>query len=371
MRRRLAARLAGSVFLAAGVVGAFTVPATANPTETMPQGALDAMQRDLGLTADQAEQRIAQEAVANDAFATLSSSLGQTYGGSHFDAATGKLVVGVTDQSAFDQVRAADATPVLVDDSERHLNATADALSAAADRQPEGVTGWYVDPASNQVVLTTAFGTAADAAGFVESSDADATSVDVVESAEQPRLLEDVIGGNPYFIGSGSRCSIGFSVEGGFVTAGHCGSTGDSTSQPSGTFAGSSFPGDDHGYVEVSSATPVGQVNDYSGGTVAVAGSQESAVGSSVCRSGSTTGWYCGTIEATNQSVSYPQGTVNGLVRTDVCAEPGDSGGSFISGDQAQGMTSGGSGNCSLGGTTYYQPVNEALDVYGLTLVTG
>jgi streptogrisin C len=61
---------------------------------------------------------------------------------------------------------------------------------------------------------------------------------------------------------------------------------------------------------------------------------------------------------------------VTGLTRTNVCAEPGDSGGSWLSGNQAQGVTSGGSGNCSSGGTTYFQPVNEILSAYGLTLVT-
>ncbi|MGH3313685.1 MAG: trypsin-like serine protease, partial [Streptomyces sp.] len=64
------------------------------------------------------------------------------------------------------------------------------------------------------------------------------------------------------------------------------------------------------------------------------------------------------------------EGTVRGLTRSSVCAEPGDSGGSFISGSQAQGTTSGGSGDCSYGGNTYYQPVNEALSAYGLTLST-
>jgi streptogrisin C len=33
-------------------------------------------------------------------------------------------------------------------------------------------------------------------------------------------------------------------------------------------------------------------------------------------------------------------------------------------------VTSGGSGNCTFGGTTYFQPVGEILSVYGLTLVT-
>ena len=45
-------------------------------------------------------------------------------------------------------------------------------------------------------------------------------------------------------------------------------------------------------------------------------------------------------------------------------------GGSFITGDQAQGVTSGGWGNCSSGGETWFQPVNEILSPYGLTLHT-
>jgi len=103
---------------------------------------------------------------------------------------------------------------------------------------------------------------------------------------------------------------------------------------------------------------------------VTVAGSTEAAVGASICRSGSTTGWHCGTIAAKNQTVNYSQGSVSGLTRTNVCAEPGDSGGGWMSGQQGQGVTSGGSGNCSSGGTTYYQPVNEILSVYALTLRT-
>nr|WP_308167771.1 trypsin-like serine protease [Catellatospora tritici] len=53
-----------------------------------------------------------------------------------------------------------------------------------------------------------------------------------------------------------------------------------------------------------------------------------------------------------------------------MCAEPGDSGGSLIAGSQAQGVTSGGSGNCTSGGTTYFQPVNEILQAFSLTLMT-
>lgn len=33
-------------------------------------------------------------------------------------------------------------------------------------------------------------------------------------------------------------------------------------------------------------------------------------------------------------------------------------------------MTSGGYGNCGSGGRTWFQPVNEILRTYGLTLLT-
>jgi streptogrisin C len=163
-------------------------------------------------------------------------------------------------------------------------------------------------------------------------------------------------------------------VAGGFVTAGHCGQAGSSTTGSNaaqGTFQAATFPGRDYAWVRVNGNwAPRGVVNDYRGGTVAVAGSQEAPVGASVCRSGSTTGWRCGTIQAKNVTVNYPQGAVNGLTQTNACAEGGDSGGSWLSGNQAQGVTSGGSGNCTSGGTTFFQPVNPILSTYGLTLVT-
>jgi streptogrisin C len=71
-----------------------------------------------------------------------------------------------------------------------------------------------------------------------------------------------------------------------------------------------------------------------------------------------------------NETVNYSQGAVHQMTRTSVCAEPGDSGGSYISGDQAQGVTSGGSGDCTVGGITFFQPLDEILEVNDLTLVT-
>ncbi|GAB3967506.1 hypothetical protein GCM10028832_25410 [Streptomyces sparsus] len=80
---------------------------------------------------------------------------------------------------------------------------------------------------------------------------------------------------------------------------------------------------------------------------------------------GSTTRLHGGSVQALDVSVTYPQGTVNGLVQTDVCAEPGDSGGALFAGSDAIGLTSDGSGDCSAGGRTFFQPVTDALAEYG------
>ncbi|KAA5829523.1 S1 family peptidase [Saccharopolyspora hirsuta] len=372
MKRRLAARVAGTVLLAAGTVAALTMPATATetaPPETPVVTQLDAMQRDLGLTREQALQRLDQEAEATRAEQALRQTLGSSYGGAYFDPQLGKLVVLVTDEARFDEVRAAGAVPKKADFTLEQLNGVIEGLNARSASAPKSISGWYAKASENSVVVTTRPGSEAQAAQFVQAAGVLTEAVRVVESLENPRTYA-VVGGNAYYIGSGSRCSVGFSVQGGFVTAGHCGQTGATTSQPAGRFEGSTFPGDDYAWVSVSSDTPEPLVNRYDGSTVGVGGSTEASEGASICRSGSTTGWHCGSLEAKNQTVQYPQGTVTGLTRTNVCAEPGDSGGSFISDNQAQGVTSGGSGNCSSGGTTYFQPVNEILQAYGLTLLT-
>ncbi|NEE44433.1 S1 family peptidase, partial [Streptomyces sp. SID8455] len=66
-----------------------------------------------------------------------------------------------------------------------------------------------------------------------------------------------------------------------------------------------------------------------------VRGSNEAPIGASICRSGSTTRWHCGRVLAKNETVNYSQGAVHQMTKTSVCAQGGDSGGSFISGDQA------------------------------------
>ena len=98
-----------------------------------------------------------------------------------------------------------------------------------------------------------------------------------------------------------------------------------------------------------------------------------------MCRTGATSGVTCGKVTGYNASVNYSdsQGRavaqVSGLGTSSVCTAPGDSGGAYTAGGYAVGMTSGGPSNqrCGfnggyMGGPSYFQPVQDALNYYGL-----
>ena len=363
--------------LAVGSTAAVSDPGSTSPhelgiTQKVEPGLQRALQRDLGLSATEAGARLTFQARAAGIEDALAARLGTAYAGAWIDPTKNELYIGVADGAGTSAVRAAGAKAVVVDDSLAELEQWQASLDAASPDAPEAVPSWYVDVPTNSVVVSVREGGEDVARALTEQAGVPAGSVRFEATQEAPRTYIDIVGGNAYTINGTTRCSVGFAVTGGFVSAGHCGRTGATTASPSGTFRGSSFPGNDYAWIAAASGnTPVGAVNRYDGTRVSVAGSTDAAVGAAVCRSGSTTGWHCGTIQSRGASVTYAEGTVSGLIRTNVCAEPGDSGGSLIAGTQAQGVTSGGSGNCSSGGTTYFQPVNEILSAYGLTLTTG
>ncbi|CAM5422391.1 S1 family peptidase OS=Streptomyces tendae OX=1932 GN=GUR47_22555 PE=3 SV=1 [Streptomyces tendae] len=388
MRRSRLRHLGLAGLLVLGSLSAVgTLPASAADAPTASRsaeqpastGLLDAMRHDFGLTRAEAEDRLAAEREAADLEPAARRAAKDAFGGSWFDAGTGRLTVAVTSDAASSTVRAVRATGAEVR-TVRHSARRLDAAKASVDRldAPAGVAGWHVDQRANAVVVDVVADKRADndVRGFLEEARrAGPVTVRTVPSA--PRTFAaGTVGGDPYYTGN-VRCSIGFSVHGGFVTAGHCGRAGAGVSgwdgSYIGTFQGSSFPDNDYAWVSVGSGwwtVPVvlgwGTVSDQ-----LVRGSNVAPVGASICRSGSTTHWHCGTVLAHNETVNYSDGAVvHQLTKTSVCAEGGDSGGSFISGDQAQGVTSGGWGNCSGGGETWFQPVNEILNRYGLTLHT-
>ncbi|RZU03560.1 alpha-lytic protease prodomain-containing protein [Kribbella rubisoli] len=369
------------VLLAAVITaGVLTVPAhaIAAPEPLAVAGQSAAMQRDFGLTDQQLQQRLKAETSAAKLLPAAQKAAGTAFGGAWYDAVTQKLVVGVVGPDRAAAVRATGAAVTAVPVTAKTLDHRKAAVDKLAGRAvPNAVSGWSADPKTGSVVVNVQAGKRSPAVDAFVAKVAKAGAVTVKEvTAQAPRTYAaGTVGGDPYYVDN-IRCSIGFSVVGGYVTAGHCGRSGivrgwDGSDQ--GWFQGWSFPGNDYAWVStgygwwnVGVVLGWGQVSDQ-----LVRGSWEAPIGSSVCRSGSTSHWHCGTILAKNETVNYGNGALfYGATKTNVCAEGGDSGGSFITGDQAQGVTSGGWGNCTSGGETWFQPVNEILQTYGLTLQT-
>src|SRR5262249_11036144 len=301
----------------------------------IPEGMRAALQRDLGLSGPALRARLDLEAVAPIQEQRLRTELGAAFGGAWLDAAAGTLVVGITDSTRADLVRAAGARPQVVARGEADLDAVKSALDRHARAAAPALQSWYVDPAANTVVVQASGRDAAEA--FVRAAGVTGVSIRVRSGDHAYRPVYDIRGGDEYDIPLGNGvyviCSVGFAVSGGFVSAGHCGSAGQSTTGSGvaqGAFRASVFPGNDWSWIQTNSSwnsRPV--VNNYSDGTVPVNDSQEAAIGSSVCRSGRTTGWHCGTIQSKNVTVNYSGQYVYGLTVTSACAQPGDSGGSF------------------------------------------
>lgn len=363
-----------------------------------------AMQRDLGIQNDQIPQYLRTERIARDQGNAMKKALGDSYAGSWIErqddgsfkyvvatSGTGKAAAGNRDVEVR-QVR----------HSLKQLQGSFDALeNSARNRVPgiskslAGVHSWYVDPASNSVVVSVAPDASDAAVDFVAGSGADTNSVRFVQGPGVPQTTVSVQGGIEYQFKIGADtyvCSVGFPVTKtvgttttkGFATAGHCGPAGRAVTiagQAVGSFVASNFPGNDRAWVSVrASDTLVASVSNYSGGSIPVRGSTEAAVGAAVCRSGRTTGYRCGTITAKNVSVNYGGQVVNGLTQSNACVGGGDSGGSWITSvGQAQGVTSGGQvnsstrENCSIAQAqrvTWFERLNPILTQYGLKLLT-
>jgi streptogrisin D len=290
-----------------------------------------------------------------------------------YDAKRDTMVVNVTSAAAAREVRQDGLTANRVEHSSAALKKVTNKLG---DQVSRAGTAWAVDPAANEVVISldsTVGRTAAARITKLAHSFGDKASVERVEGS----FSTTVSGGEAIYTGGG-RCSLGFNVVSGstyyFLTAGHCTNIGSTwyansgQTQALGNTAGSSFPGNDYGIVQYTTSPGAGNVYLYNGSYQEINGAANAFVGQSVTRSGSTTGVHGGSVTATNATVNYAEGTVSGLIQTNVCAEPGDSGGSLFSGSSAIGLTSGGNGNCIIGGTTYFQPVTEALNAYGVSI---
>ncbi|MEU3903692.1 S1 family peptidase [Streptomyces goshikiensis] len=245
---------------------------------------------------------------------------------------------------------------------------------ASVLRADVGGTAWHTDPATGTLVVS-ADSTVSEAslAKIRREAGADAAALRIERI---PGKLTKLVSGGDAIYATSWRCSLGFNVRSGStyyaLTAGHCtdgaGTWWSDSARTAvvGSTVGSSFPTNDYGLVKYASNTPVppGTV-----GSQDITSAVDPTLNMSVSRRGSTTGIHSGTVTGLGATVNYGGGDiVYGMIRTNVCAEPGDSGGPLYSGARAVGLTSGGSGNCSSGGTTFFQPVVEALSAYGVSV---
>ncbi|CAL9312850.1 S1 family peptidase [Streptomyces sp. R02] len=236
-------------------------------------------------------------------------------------------------------------------------------------------TAWAVDSKTNRVLLTVdSTVSQAEIDKIKREAGDDAAAITVKRT---PGKISKLIQGGDAIYASSWRCSLGFNVQDSsgaqyFLTAGHCTDgagtwySNSARTTAIGSTAGSSFPGNDYGIVRYTgSVSRPGTANG-----VDITRAATPSVGTTVIRDGSTTGTHSGRVTALNATVNYGGGdVVSGLIQTTVCAEPGDSGGALYgSNGTAYGLTSGGSGNCSSGGTTFFQPVTEALSAYGVSV---
>ncbi|MBW1602073.1 S1 family peptidase [Streptomyces sp. JJ66] len=365
--RRVKKRTGAAVAAAsAGLLGAAVLLPNANATPETPDAARTFSQADAG----QLGPRLARD-------------LGDQAAGWYYDADTRQLVVNVLGDQAAERVRQTGGEPRSVQHTTAELRASARALTA--DASVPG-TAWSVDPRSNRVVVhadSTVTGDRWERLTEVTGALGDTVTVRRAPGTFTP-FAGPVDGGDTIF-GGGSRCSLGFNVEAGgakaFLTAGHCTqasptwSADQAGAEPLGTAAASTFPGDGDFALVVyddQSAEAPSTVDLHDGTSQRITRVAEASVGLPVQRSGSTTGLSQGVVTGLDATVNYGGGDiVTGLIQTDVCAEPGDSGGSMFSGDAAVGLTSGGSGDCTQGGVTFFQPVTTALAAVGAQLPQG
>ena len=298
--------------------------------------------------------------------------------------------VGMGDYATADfEGRASALPPALETALRRDLDQTAAeylAQSAAASDAVEVVTALEsagVDVAGSRLdgttlvvnVMTSADVDEVEALGGV----AEIGAPDIIDvSALEFTPAIDVTGGEGYTwsTSAGSyQCSLGFAgyrISDGqpmAVTAGHCtsgmsGITGSilqftqsapGTSGTRGAAIGSPLPGasafgggNDGGLITLDAGvTPSASVLTWGGGVGAprasaplpITGVGAAIVGATLCKSGSRTGWSCGTVLAVDYPLNVSGNTVNSIL-ANTCLQPGDSGGAGLIGQVAVGINS-------------------------------
>ncbi|MEV0222641.1 S1 family peptidase [Streptomyces sp. NPDC050704] len=394
-RKTLVVVAVGALLSVTSVTGAQAGELTAQQTaERYDPAMIKALATSLGVSEQVAADRLDGQAAQQNELSKLARQ-GVPMDGAYFDKA-GALVVNTTGSRSEQRIEDAGLTSRVPEHGQAALDRIKAELDAKAlKRTPTGVTAWSVDLASDTVTVNVDSDRSAAAKSFLRAAEAHGDAVRVVE--DQQRLVtQAVVTPGDEMAFNGFVCSVGFGARNSsgkqyLVTAGHC-----IEDLPVLSYKGTRFAqGTDSRFAVGSDSVDMGiaaldsgnsiatQVGTYGkAGTVAVQGSRRAASGADLCKSGRTTGWTCGKVSSYNVTVTYsdanggPDTVVTGLGSSSVCTQGGDSGGAYISGNQAQGMTSGGpssqrcNGSVNSPGSSYFQPLDDALSHYGLTLNT-
>lgn len=399
-------RFAARVFLVASLFGASIVVHGAVLERSDIEAGLMVELKRLYQTddSDKVIDRLVAESEASRLAGIARDFLGDSYAGSWFDVDHMQLVVGTTSSTHNEFLHTLGVRSLMMERSLSVLRQIRDELAndlELAHLWGEVVTSLYIDYPTNQVVLSVEASHKAVVESFVNAQ----SNPEVLRT--EPSLGRSVPvswsirGADEYTndtfdpqVTYDFKCSIGFSVVGGYLTAGHCGDAGNQVSgfngEIQGVFSHSTVQNDrDRARVSTDSNwIPTPWINGYSDGLMSVparwGAMKEYALNSTVCRYGqASNSSNCGVITevGVKESLTHPiteqDYTVSDLKRTSACVLGGDSGGPFISPSdiQAQGVTISAikepcSTNSALFSGATFDPIAGPLSQFGSVMLT-
>ncbi|WP_374928625.1 S1 family peptidase [Kytococcus sedentarius] len=386
-RTSMMTALAGAAALSMGTglaAGAAPAGSAGEAPATQNEALIGYVTQSQDMSWDEAKQYLDVKAEKTAALDELDAQ-GKAIDGAYFDGA--ELTI-ITDDAA--TAKAAEAQGITVKKGAGQAELTKVAEDAATLMEADGAIQ-SVGPDLKSGTVKVRVG--ADAKQATLDKLAAMDDVQVVKGAEQGLTTHaDVIPGQIMDLEPGTNCSLGFpGTQGGnsvLLTAGHCVEGMPDVLDANGNHLGkgveSEFatgqPSVDMGLMDIAEGNTGQPFVDTRGhsGNIDVTGASKAPVGTEICKAGNTTGWTCGEIQGYDQTVDYGGTVTSGLAEASVCTEGGDSGGAYISGTIAQGMTSGGpiGVDCgwnqgeAAGSYSFYQPVVDAAEHYGVTITT-
>ncbi len=349
------------------------------------------MAKSSGRTISEQKNHLQEQETQNNAYAKLFSK-GHNFDGAYFDENNNLVLNAKPGSKAAKAAEAAGLKVASPTFGEDRLTEITDSLGDALASNGS-VASVVPDIKADTVVITVTNAKGEKAAKKAAAKFGEAVTI---QRGEANTMQKNVKGGDKMMLGGG-YCSAGFPANDGsknyMVWAGHCLDGIDRVTDEGGSLVGTaadtkfkSYSGRisyDMGIVALADGVTLdGTINQYNARGAhldATKGAWKAPIGTDTCKSGATSGITCGQVTGYGASVTYSdhqgrvQARVENLGTASICTASGDSGGAYVSGGYAVGMTSGGPSNQQCGfnggyvdGTSYFQPVTDALETYNL-----